>query len=323
MNWFGSLMLAAALGATAPAWAQSPPQAPAGILIDPDATLVEELVVTAKLPGPAWWRVSDGDSTVYVLGAPSLAPKRQQWDRLLFERRLQGANQVILPLSTLKVTLTGAPGAAVGYLRLKSAKPFEDRLTGEAKARFVAARTALGLPADHYKTNHPLAAGLILIADYREKAQLTTTDPSKLIKLLAGQAKVKVLQRSYDVGPLLRAVAKADPATGQVCLGEAIDEVLAGPARTLAASRAWAAGDVAGALSAERSYERCIAGVPGAVAFDARMKADLAADIESALKAPGHALAVVPLRTLLSQGGVLDRLRAKGYEIGTPADSDE
>ena len=36
--------------------------------------------------------------------------------------------------------------------------------------------------------------------------------------------------------------------------------------------------------------------------------------------APGHAIAVVPLRTLLSQGGVLDRLRAQGYEIGTPGD---
>lgn len=321
MSRFKSLLIAGALALSAgPVLAQVPLTATPQALADPDATLVEELVVTARLPGPAWWRVSDGDSTVYVLGAPSLAPKRQQWDRLQFERRLQGANLVILPLSTLKVTLTGAAGAAVSYLRLKSGKPFEERLEGAERARFAAARTKLGMPADRYKTSHPLAAGLLLIGDYREKEQLTTTDPSKLIKLLAGQAKVKVQQRSYDVSPLLRAVTRTGQAAGEACLGEVLSEIEAGPGRTLAASRAWAAGDVAGALDAERSYERCIAATPGAVAFDARVKADLAKDIETALKTPGHAIAVVPLRTLLSQGGVLDRLRAKGYEIKTPGD---
>ena len=94
---------------------------------DPDATLVEELVVTARLPGPAWWRVSDGDTTVYVLGAPSVAPKHQEWDRQLFERRLEGASQVILPFNGLKVRLMGAPGAAFSYLRLKSSRPTTTR----------------------------------------------------------------------------------------------------------------------------------------------------------------------------------------------------
>ena len=32
-----------------------------------------------------------------MLGVPSLAPKRMQWDRVIFERRLEGANVVILP----------------------------------------------------------------------------------------------------------------------------------------------------------------------------------------------------------------------------------
>ena len=43
---------------------------------DPDSVLVEELVVVARDKGPAWWTVSNGVSTVYVLGAPSLAPKQ-------------------------------------------------------------------------------------------------------------------------------------------------------------------------------------------------------------------------------------------------------
>jgi hypothetical protein len=184
----------------------------------------------------------------------------------------------------------------------------------------VAARTRLGQPADHYKTTHPLAAGLMLTNDYRDKEGLTTTDPTKLIKYLAQRQKVRIVQRAYDLGPLLGAVARTSKAAGGACLDEVLREVEAGPGGVRAASRAWAEGDVAGALGAERSYERCLAVTPGALAFDAKVKGDLIGDIETALKTPGHAIAVAPLRTLLAQGGVLDRLRAAGYTVKTPGE---
>src|SRR5687768_3230161 len=93
--------LKVAIAALAAGWAfaavgQAPP-ADSGVLPeDPDAVLLEELVVTARLPGPAWWRVSDADSTVYVLGVPSVATKQLAWDRSVLERRLKGANQLIV-----------------------------------------------------------------------------------------------------------------------------------------------------------------------------------------------------------------------------------
>lgn len=301
--------------ATAPAVAQTP-----ALLVDPDATVVEELVVTARLPGPAWWRVSDADTTVYVLGIPSVAPKHQQWDRLIFDRRLAGANGVILPFNGLRVKLTGAPGAMVSYLRLRSGHPFEQGLDGPARARFVAARDKLGQPAERYKTSNPLAAGLMLISDYRDKASLTTTDPTKLIRYLAERKKVRVIQRAYDLGPLIGAMSRTSPAAGRTCLDESLRETEAGPGGVLAASRAWAEGRVADALMAERSYERCLAAAPGASAFDARVKTDMVTDIVAALKVPGHAIAVVQLRPLLAQGGVLNRLETAGYDVKTPGE---
>lgn len=288
--------------------------------VDPDATLVEELVVTARLPGPAWWRVTNGDSTVYVLGTPSVAPRHQAWDTVIFDRRLKGANQVILPFNGLKVHLASTPWAALSYLRLKSSKPFEDSLDGAAKTQFVAARSKVGQPADHYKIRHPLAAGLTLINDYRDRNSLTTTDPTKLITYLAKRSHVRVVQRSYDLGPLLSSIAKTPVAAGQTCLNEAIEDVNEGPSGVLAASKAWASGDVLNALTAERTYERCIAVTPGALTFDARVKADMVADITAALKTPGHAIAVVQLRPLLAKGGVLDRLQAAGYVVKTPGE---
>ena len=287
---------------------------------DPDATLVEELVVTARDRGPAWWKVSDADTTVYVLGAPSLAPKRMQWDRAVFERHLQGANLVILPFQNVRVKMTGALGAAFNLMRLKSSTPFEETLDPAARARFAAARTRVGEPAKRYGTHNPLAAGLLLATDYREKSELTTTDPTKLIKLLAQQAKVPVSQKSYNLGPLMGAIIRTPASAGRACLDEVLSQVEAGPGVTLEAARAWADGDVRGALGNERTYERCIALVPGAQAFDARVKEDQAAAILKALQTPGHAIAVVQLRPLLAQGGVLDRLRQQGFTVTTPGE---
>ena len=310
--WINAAILALAFSAL-PAAAQTP-VAPA----DPDAALLEELVVTARYGGPAFWRVEDADTVVYVLGTPSVAPKRMQWDQQLFMRRLRGANAVILPARGLRVRLAGSPAAAISYLRLKSGTPFEERLPPATRARFASAREQLGQPAKHYGTNHPLAAALILINDYREKHQLTDQDPNKLIRLLAQQNHVPVQARTYDLGPLLRQVVKVSRSSAGVCLEEVLAEVEAGPGRTLAASRAWADGDVLGALAAERTYERCLSVAPGAAAFDARVKTDLAAQIQAALQKPGHAIAVVQLRPLLSQGGVLDRLRRAGVTVKPP-----
>jgi hypothetical protein len=308
----GMLLLATPLAASS--------QAPSGLPQDPDAVLVEELVVTAREIGPAWWRVSDADSTVYVMGVPSVIPKGSGWDPSVLERRLEGANLVILPFNNASVNLLTAPGAVVSLLRLRSSTPFEETLEGPLRARFVAARTQAGQDADRYKTRNGMAAALLLVSDYRDAARLTAADPAKTIGRMAAARGVRVEAKTYDAAPLLAAVVRTPAAAQRACVLEALAAVEAGPASAEAAARAWAWGRVREALGGERSYERCIAAAPGAANLDARLKADQTASIVAALKQPGHSIAVVQLRPLLAQGGVLDRLGALGYEIRTPAE---
>ncbi len=295
-------------------------QAPADPPLDPDEVLVAELVVRGRLPGPAWWRVSDADTTVYVLGVPSLAPKRMAWDRVIFERRLTGANVVILPFVNVRAKVGGSIGTAFNLLRIRSGGPFEDRLDPATRARFVAVRTRLGQSAKHYGTANPLAAGVQLAIDYRDRSQLTNMDPAKLVRLLAQQKRVKVIEKSYDLGPQLGGILRTPAATGRICFDEVLAQAEAGPGVTLAAAKAWAAGDVDGALGNERTYERCLAVIAGGRTYDERTKADEAAAIANALKTPGHAIALVPLRPLLAQNGVLERLRAQGFTVKTPGE---
>lgn len=288
---------------------------------DPDAVLVEELVVTARDIGPAWWRISDGDSTVFIMGVPSVFPKGSGWDPTVLERRLQGANRVILPFNNASVNLFTAPGAMINLLRLRDSQPFEEELTGDMRRRFVAAREAAGQPADRYKTDNGMAAALLLISDYRDAASLTAADPAKTIGRMAQAKGVRVEAKTYDVAPLLGAVLRTPEAAQQACVAEALASIEASASQVKAAARAWAWGQVRGALGGERAYERCIAAAPGAARLDERLKADQAAAIVRALREPGHSVAVVQLRPLLSQGGVLDRLQRQGYEIRTPAES--
>ncbi|MBS0334970.1 MAG: TraB/GumN family protein, partial [Proteobacteria bacterium] len=233
-----AMILAMAL----PAWSQVPLTPARPDPNDPDAVVVEELVVTARLPGPAWWTVSNGASTVYVLGAPSLAPKRMAWDRAVFDRRLAGANEVILPFQDVHVTITGIFGAMFNFMRLKGGGPFEDTLDPATRARFAAAREKLGQPAKRYDTRNALAAGLLLATDYRDRNSLTTTDPTKLVKLLARRAHVPVSQKAYSIGPLMGAVIRTPPAAARACFDAVLAQAEAGPRVTQAAARAWAVG---------------------------------------------------------------------------------
>lgn len=295
-------------------------QTPDSLPQDPDAVLVEELVVTAREIGPAWWRVSDGDSTVYVMGVPSVIPKGSGWDASVLERRLEGANRVILPFNNASVNLLTAPGAVVSLVRLRSSSPFEESLGEPLRARFVAARTQAGQGADRYKTRNGMAAALLLVSDYRDAARLTAADPAKTIGRMAAARGIRVEAKTYDAAPLLAAVVRTPAEAQRACVLEALAAVEAGPGSAQAAARAWAWGQVREALGGERSYERCIAAAPGAADLDARLKADQTASIVAALRQPGHSIAVVQLRPLLAQGGVLDRLGALGYEIRTPAE---
>ena len=317
-------LLAALALAALPAAAQTPPRpALPPPLDDPNATLVDELVVVGRLPGPAWWRVVDADTTVYVLGVPSLAPRQMQWDRAIFERRLQGANVVVLPFVNVRTKVAGSVGMAFNLMRLKSGGPFEERLDPATRARFVGVRTRLGRDAKHYTTTNPLAAGVQLAVDYRDGSNLTNMDPAKLVRLLAQQRGVKVIEKSYDLGAQLGGIIRTPASVGRLCFEEVLAQAEAGPGVTLAAAKAWAVGDVPAALENERTYERCLAATSGGRVYDEKMKADEVAAIKSALQAPGHAIVLVPLRPLLAQGGVLDRLRAQGYVVKTPGEVDD
>ncbi|MGA0603342.1 TraB/GumN family protein [Caulobacter sp. KR2-114] len=319
MGWRKAVALALAAGALLSVPATAP--SAAAPERDYEANLVDGLVVNAASGGPAWWTVTAGNGAkVYVLGVPSGLPKGQAWSTAKLEFRLKGASAVILPPTARANPIKAAAFFLFHRKPFESRGPMEDSLPPALRARFVAARTGLGKPATRYAKWKPGVAGLMIGGDFREALKISFKQPDDQIEALADRAHVpRHKVASYDVLPLLKNMASLPDSAHQACLSDSLTEIEAGRERALAAAAGWARGDVRAALGAERGFDKCIAGVPGMSAYIDRSIADTSNAIAAALTKPGRTIAIAPLRLLLARDGVLERLKARGFKVETPA----
>jgi len=294
--------------------------AQAQVIDDPEATVVDALVVNAKLPGPAWWRITDGDTTIYLLGTLHSLPNNQPWDRSVLERRLDGAFALILPPEG-KAGVTDIPALLSLRGKLKSRQPL-DAAVPDLAPKLAQVRAQLRRKPDAYRGWSPLGAGIEIAGDYRKSARLDPFEPERTVGRLARKHRVKARPvASYKLMPLAKAAVRGhSEAAGRVCLEGVLNEAAggAGPARIAAA--AWARGDVRGAISGPRNFQRCMLSLPGMADLERRgTQAELDA-LTAAMKTPGHAVALFPIRGLVAKDGVLDQMRARGFVVLTPGD---
>ncbi len=312
MRRLAILATAAALTTTA-ARAQTTPA-----LDDPEANAVEALVVAAKLPGPAWWKIADGDTTIYMLGVLQALPQGQAWDTGVLDHRLEGAFAVILPPEG-KAGIGDIPAALALRGKLKSDAPL-DASVGDLVPKLARARAILGKKPDAYSGWSPLGAGIMMAGDYRKSVRLETAEPERAIGRLARKHGLKPRPAAtYKVMPLVRtAVRQHSREAGLICLEGVLDEVNAGPEAARAAARAWARGDVRGAIAGPRNFQRCLLALPGVADLERQGTRDEVEALAAAMKTPGHAVAVYGIRSLVAQGGVLDQMRARGFSVTAP-----
>lgn len=323
-----------------------------------DVTVVEELIARPLTPGPAWWRVADADSAVWIMTEPFTTPRGLAWDRTVLERRMEGANQYISPfdLSLLDPrSIVGMGGALLNAPRLllaprpkrepRPTAPLEETLPPEVRARFVALREKLGHPAERYAGMTPIEASRKITQDYQQRHPLGEMDVYVQVEETAKRHKVRVVPAYRVKIPATGykvEVERIDPADGPACLDRAVVSLERNFVRTRRAAEAWAQGNVRPLLSAggmfvidEGPELNCFNGGsisvdpkgPLAGRLDEEFVASQAAVIERALRTPGRSVALLPLTSpfgnvemgLVGRRGVLERLRARGYEITSPA----
>lgn len=287
-------LLATALILAGPALAQ---------VDDPEATVVEELIVRPLQPGPAWWVVSDADSAVHILGAPPAVTQKLVWDRTALRRRLEGANGLITP-----------PDIRFGFPKVANAH-LETLLPPELRRRFARARDKLGQGPEQYDGLTPIAVAFIVLSEFQNAGVLSEDFLYDEVKDAALEKRVRHVLTYADFPP----VRARDKGAETACLEGVLDQIDAGVGRPRAVAEAWARGDLTTALAAERAYDRCVLALDGGADFVRRMQQMEADAIAKALEQPGHSVAILPLRPLVASGGVLERLKARGFTVSTPA----
>lgn len=285
-----------------------------------EATVVEALVVQAAQSGPAWWRVRKGEAVVYIFGGPmGPLPKDLKWDERWLDRRTDNAKALILPSAA-----TVGLGDLFGLLRLrrelKENETIADILPEPYRTRFVDGAAKLGKRPQQYGKWNPVLVGSAMTRDYAGKYDLQGEySVFQTVRRYGRRHRVETERETYKGMPILKQMVDdtGDDAKALTCLGGYLEVVETDPERYRRAARAWAKGDVAGAIDVPMGPETC-----RAVLVDNWVKTQIHDQVEAiarALETPGKAVAVVPLRSLVLKDGVVEQLRARGFEVVDPA----
>ncbi len=226
-------------------------------------TVVDELV--AKGPGgPAWWQVSDGDTTVFILATPGGGiPKDVTWETRLLEVRIKEANALILP-PTLSFGLLGifsVPSLAFNlYGMQREGEKMERKLEPALRTRWVSAREKAGFPEERYGAHPPGMAAMLLLGDVYAKqfprdpqTPRDTYGPrvEQVAQNIARDQHVRVDRAATYGLSLMNRVLDDLKVPGSDCMVSVLDDLDKGltkdptlPPDGGAAARAWAQGDV-------------------------------------------------------------------------------
>jgi hypothetical protein len=240
--WFGP----------APAYAQL------GSSIDEKSTLVEGLVVRAY-GGPPWWKVQSGDRTVYVLASPGSVPKDLTFDHKLLDRRIKGANVVIvaprLTYNSLDPRNVPPLTRLFEAMNARRQTDLEPSLSPALRSRFAAARAAIRQPETRYGALPPGLAGMALAADTTiinnaRAGGLPSLAVIDVVEDSARRARVKV-EPARIYGPdTMTSILEDAQRPGEACLTAVLDQLAApadaeeAPDRLRQVANAWAEGDV-------------------------------------------------------------------------------
>ncbi len=309
-----ALLLALALST------QAPPPAPEASPADPGSTVVAELDVVGRPPGPALWRARRGDSQVVILGTVSPLPHSLAWDQARVGRALDGARVLLTP-PVAEVGLLDMPSLAVKAIRARTRTPLASRTPPDIYRRVLAAAQVARTPPEKLEGWRAAVTGFILENDFQKAAGLSRAKPASTVVRMAKTRRVPVRAMVRLRGtPLAEALLKMDEARGATCLDGAARDVQWQAAHAVPAARAWAAGHVSEARAEDDrgEFERCVFEAPSTRAMIDRGVADGLAAVEAELGRPGKAVVVVDLKYLAAANGLLDRLKARGAEITTP-----
>ncbi len=340
---FGMALAIAAANAAAPAQATGPaadPQ-PATATAGSDDGIVnlDAMVVSGVQPGPGLWKVRKDDHVLHILGTVSPLPRRMEWASAEVESVIAGSQAVIAPPGIsvgADVGFFGKIALMPGMLRARNnpgKRPLREVVAPELYARWAVLKARYMGRDRGVEKRRPLLAAQELYAAALDKSGLrmggVVAPVVQRAREAAGVPLVDSTARLQldDPKALLREFGESD-LPDRECFAGTMARIETDLENMRARANAWAVGDLEGlqALPYENHYEACQDALLGGELATKHGLADLPrqageawlANVEQALATHPSSFATLPMHHLLGEGGVLEKLAARGYVIEAP-----
>jgi uncharacterized protein YbaP (TraB family) len=295
---------------------------------DPPATPpLDEVVVTSERTGPGMWHVHRGAANLWILGSISPLPRDMTWRSKQAEFVLESSSQVLVqkPIEISIPRILWMLIADRKLLMVGGGKKLKDVMPAELHDRFALQRSKVTDDKDKWERYRPIiAAAFLQQAAFHQVNLSMRLDLGAAMRALAKKHGVRVEEvKVAGASDMLEALKTMPAATERTCVEASLSTVESGLPRLVDRAEAWAVGDVERIknLSDLKEVNACrVALDAGKGAFDVigRIRQTWLDNMEKYLQSPGTTIAVVNLDMLLEPGGLLDELRAKGYEIDAP-----
>ena len=288
---------------------------------------MDELVVTGERTGPGMWYVHRGAAKVWILGSMSPLPKGITWRATQVDKVLGGTSQVLVqkPFEIGIARILWLLITERSVLMVRGGKRLKDVLPAELHARFAAQRAKYTQDPEKWERFRPLiAAAFLQQAAFHQVGLSTRLDLGAAVRTLAKNHHVRVEEiKIAGVGDVMDALKTLPPATENACVDASLVTVERDLPRLLERAQAWASGNIERIekLREPAEVDACRAALDtgiGAADLIARIRRTWLGTIEKYLQNAGVTLVVMNMDMLLEPGGLLDELRAKGYEVDAP-----
>ncbi len=298
----------------------SAPQAAAAQTPQEQAATVEDVVVLARRSGAPMWTVTRGDSTLILVGAITGIPRDLQWRPDDLEAAA-ARSQLILTPQEGRASFTDVLRVIWRIrtiARMPRGQTSADYLTPEWQARLEALMA--GERNQDWRTRSLLILGFDLMQD---KAGYTGRrggdDAMDVIRRAARRARIDTRPVGTVRGDeLVNSLIEAPQSAHVPCVEAASAAAELGPDAARERAQDWRARRVPDVVASpiDRALNQCWPWGDPEIA--PQLHQQWAAAIETALISPGVTMGVAPIRLLAEEGGVLDGLEARGFEVVGP-----
>jgi uncharacterized protein YbaP (TraB family) len=293
----------------------------------PPAQVLDEVVVTGERAGPGMWRVHRGAATVWILGSISPLTRDITWRSKQVEQVLESTSQVLVQ-KPLEISIPRVLWMMIfdrGVLLVGGGKRLKDMLPADVYARFAAQRLKMNQDPGKWERYRPIiAAAFLQQAAFHQVNLSMRLDLGAALRILAKKHGVRVEEvKVAGASDMLEALKGMSVSVERTCVEASLVTVESGLPRLIERAQAWADGNVERIenLSDLKEVDACRAALDtgkGALDVITRIRQTWLGSIEKYLQSPGTTIAVVNLDMLLEQGGLLDELHLKGYEVEPP-----